>query len=75
MTPGTKLFVFTDGVTEARNESREFYGMNNLLKALDNVKDEPTDVILTKVKGDIDGFVKDAEQFDDVTMMCIEYFG
>ena len=75
MTPGTKLFVYTDGVPEARNESRAFYGMDNLLKALDNVKDEPTDVILAKVKEDIDDFVKDAEQFDDVTMMCIEYYG
>ena len=75
MVPGTKLYIFTDGVTEARNAEREFYGMNNLLKALDNAKDESTDVILAKVKEDIDNFVKDAEQFDDITMMCIEYFG
>ena len=75
MSPGTKLFVFTDGVTEARNANRKFYGIDNLLKALDNAKDESTDEILTEVKDDLDSFVDNAEQFDDVTMMCIEYLG
>nr|MCR5207001.1 PP2C family protein-serine/threonine phosphatase [Eubacterium sp.] len=66
--PGGKLFQYTDGVTEATNSGNELYGMERLEKALNSVKDETPDVILPAIKEDIDLFVGEAPQFDDITM-------
>ena len=71
--PGDKLFQYTDGVTEATNLNNELYGMNRLGAILNNVKHETPDKILPAVKNDIDKFVGEAEQFDDITMLCLEY--
>lgn len=71
--PGDKLFQYTDGVTEATNEKQEFYGMNRLEVILNKNKDSSPNELLPLIKEDIDKFVKDAEQFDDITMLCLEY--
>lgn len=72
---GDKIFLYTDGVTEAANIKEDFYGINGLWKVLaDHSKDAPNE-LLPKVKEDIDAFVGDAEQFDDITMLCMEYKG
>ncbi|MBP5669133.1 MAG: serine/threonine-protein phosphatase, partial [Lachnospiraceae bacterium] len=73
MHAGDKLFVYTDGVTEAMDAEGEMFGNDRLLEAL-NQKAEasPTDII-DQVRSSVKGFVKDAEQFDDLTMLCFEY--
>ena len=38
-------------------------------------KDEDVVEILKAIRKDVDDFVKDAEQFDDLTMLCLEYKG
>ena len=43
--------------------------------ALNEVRDAAPDVILKHVRSAVDDFVKDAEQFDDLTMLCMEYTG
>ena len=73
--PGSRLFVYTDGVTEATNADKELFGMDRLLDALNIQPDAAPNQVLKNVRGAIDGFVKDAEQFDDLTMLCIEYNG
>lgn len=75
MEPGSKVFVYTDGIPEAKNANGEFYKMDRLVGVLDKAKNDSSEDILVKVKEDIDCFVKDAEQYDDVTMMCLEYKG
>lgn len=71
--PGDKLFQYTDGVTEATNREKEFYGMDRLGEILcSNVEASPEE-LLARVKGDIDAFVGEAPQFDDITMLCLEY--
>ena len=66
---GDKLFVYTDGVTEATNASNELYGEERLLKALQGTTELSTKDVLKAVRKDIDNFVQDAPQFDDITML------
>ncbi len=72
---GDKLFLYTDGVPEAINRYEKMYGSERMIKALN--KEPGTDVksLCQNVCTDIQGFVKDAEQFDDLTMLCLEYRG
>lgn len=70
---GDKIFQYTDGVTEATNSQNELYGMERLKNALNSVKGTAPTEILATVKQDIDEFVADAPQFDDITMLCLEY--
>jgi sigma-B regulation protein RsbU (phosphoserine phosphatase) len=71
--PGDKLFQYTDGVTEATNLKNELYGMERLGVILNKVKGCTPNDILPAVKKDIDEFVGEADQFDDITMLCLEY--
>ena len=71
--PGDKIFQYTDGVTEATNINNELYGMQRLGEILNKVKTGTPHEILPAVKRDIDEFVGEAPQFDDITMLCLEY--
>ncbi len=71
--PGDKIFQYTDGVTEATNKNNELFGMNRLTQSLANVSTKSPAEILPAVKADIDSFVGEAPQFDDITMLCLEY--
>lgn len=73
--PGDSLYVYTDGVTEATNKNNELFGEERTLLALNKNASSNAKEILTTVKSDIDTFVGDAVQFDDITMLCIDYFG
>ena len=71
--PGDKIFQYTDGVTEATNANNELYGMQRLGVILNKAKNGTPQEILPMVKQDIDAFVGEAPQFDDITMLCLEY--
>ncbi|MBQ3903844.1 MAG: serine/threonine-protein phosphatase, partial [Eubacterium sp.] len=73
LSPGDKLFQYTDGVTEATNSENELYGMERLEAALNKVKDKMPEDILPAIKEDMDAFVGDAPQFDDITMLCLNF--
>lgn len=73
--PGDKIFVYTDGVTEAENKNNNFFGMDRLVKALRAGEDKAPDIIINTVKKALDGFVRSTDPFDDITMMCLEYKG
>mgnify|MGYP002855393078 CR=1 FL=1 len=73
--PGSKLFVYTDGVAEATSAEKELYGTERMIDALNEDPDAAPQQILKNVRASVDGFVKDAEQFDDLTMLCVEYKG
>ena len=70
---GDKLFQYTDGVTEATNANEELYGMERLEASLNSHIDLSPTRLLPAVKEDIDSFVGDAPQFDDITMLCLEF--
>ena len=75
LNPGDKLFVYTDGVPEATDRALELFGTDRMMAALNTVKDGSPEEVLSGVRRAVDEFVKDAEQFDDLTMLCLEYKG
>ncbi len=70
---GDKLFLYTDGVPEATDKKEKMYGTERMINALNKDAGQSPAVIMKNVYEDINVFVKEAEQFDDLTMMCIEY--
>ena len=75
LAPGDAVFVYTDGVPEANNAAGEFYGMERLEAVLGRAGRARPQDILNSVKADVDQFVNGAKQFDDLTMLCVEYRG
>ena len=73
--PGSKLFVYTDGVPEATAGNGEMFGLERTVAALNTCAEDGPEEILKKMRGMVDDFVGDAEQFDDLTMLCLEYRG
>jgi sigma-B regulation protein RsbU (phosphoserine phosphatase) len=73
--PGAKLFLYTDGVPEATNIETQQFGTDRMVKALNQDPDSSPKQILKNVRQSVDDFVKEAEQFDDLTMLCLEYNG
>ena len=71
--PGDKLYLYTDGVTEATDSNDNLYGEERLLSLLQTKMALSVDDILQAVKDDIDDFVGEAEQFDDITMVMLQY--
>lgn len=71
--PGDRLFQYTDGVTEATNLNEELYGQERLERILNrNVSAAPQE-LLPAIKADIEEFVGQAPQFDDITMLSLLY--
>ncbi len=67
---GDRLFLYTDGVPEATNAEGELYGMKRLEEILArNIEASPSE-ILVRVREDVDSFVGEAPQFDDLTMLA-----
>ena len=75
LNPGDRLFVYTDGVPEAINENKEAYGSERLLHRLNETPDASERETLHGVRRDVQTFVGDAEQFDDITMLGFTYLG
>ncbi len=76
MQKGDRIFVYTDGVTEATSTQNELFGKDRIIKAMGTVapEEKPGD-IMKKVRDAIRDFTVDAKQFDDLTMLCMEYCG
>ena len=72
--PGAQIFLYTDGVTEAANIQNELYGEDRLEQVLNGACGTPQE-LCSKVADDIDAFVQDAEQSDDITMLCVQWNG
>ena len=75
LSPGDRLFLYTDGVPEATAADETMFGNDRMLAALNKEEDIPPREVLMNVRRAVDAFVQDAEQFDDLTMLCIEYKG
>ena len=73
--PGARLFVYTDGVAEATDANEQMFGTARMLEALRSAEDAPPQEILASVDRAVGAFVGTAPQFDDLTMLCLEYKG
>lgn len=73
--PGSSIFLYTDGVPEATAEDRSMYGTGRMIEALNSDQEASPEKVVKNIIDSVDGFVKDAEQFDDMTLMCLTYKG
>ena len=70
---GDRIFLYTDGVTEATDKNEVLYGEDRLQTYIDKNKELKAEELLFGLKEDIDNFVGDAPQFDDITMLVFDY--
>lgn len=75
LNPGDSLYVYTDGVVEATDKDDTLFGTDRMLKSLNSHKQAAPAELLPLIKNDIDAFVGDAPQFDDITMLNLRYKG
>ncbi|MBR1671906.1 MAG: SpoIIE family protein phosphatase [Fretibacterium sp.] len=77
--PGDSLFLYTDGVVEATRAAEgvgyELYGRDRMINALDRHGSEPVEALIASMKREVDAFVGEAPQFDDITMLALQYYG
>ena len=73
--PGAKLFIYTDGVAEATNAGHELFGLDRIAEALNANRDGTPQDVLESVGRSVEEFVAGEPQFDDLTMLCLEYKG
>ena len=73
---GDSIFVYTDGVAEATDANNELFGTDRTVEALNAIpKGASQKEVLAGVRVAVDAFVKEAPQFDDLTMVGLKYFG
>ncbi len=70
---GDIIFLYTDGVTEATDANEELYGEERLCAILNSREFSSMKELCESVKADVDAFVGEAPQFDDITMMALRY--
>ena len=73
--PGSRIFVYTDGVPEAMDRKLDMFGMERLIETLNSSPPDTPEQVLGFVRKAVDSCVGDAEQFDDLTMLCMDYRG
>ena len=71
--PGDRLFLYTDGVPEATNGENKLYGEDRLLAFMNKNSSAKATEFLPALKANIDEFVGEAPQFDDITMLMLDY--
>ena len=73
---GDSIFVYTDGVAEATDANNELFGTDRTVDALNAIpKGASQEEVLKGVRAAVDAFVKEAPQFDDLTMVGLKYNG
>ena len=73
--PGSKLFLYTDGLTEATSAEKELFGTDRMIAAAGSAGGASPGQVLDIITQEVNEFVGDNEQFDDLTMLCVEYRG
>ena len=71
--PDAKLFLYTDGVPEATDVKNKQYGTDRMIQALREAQQKTPQEILTHVTESVKDFTRGADQFDDITMLCVHY--
>ncbi|MCK5192118.1 MAG: serine/threonine-protein phosphatase, partial [Methylococcales bacterium] len=70
--PGDALFLYTDGVTEARSQKDELYGELRLQKALQFASKEKLSEMIYFISAELTRHANSAPQSDDITMLAIK---
>lgn len=71
--PGSMILLYTDGLTEAKDNEHHQYGLHRIEELLELcAASSPMDLI-ESINESVRGFVKGAEQSDDLTLLAIKY--
>lgn len=72
---GDMLFLYTDGLTEAKNKNNKLFGRKHLIDVLEKYvhKDMSSADLIKKMNVEVKNFAKGVEQSDDLTMLVIKY--
>jgi sigma-B regulation protein RsbU (phosphoserine phosphatase) len=70
--PGDVLLAFTDGVPEAHNPESEEFGEERLQAFLRQTADLPADEISARLSDEMKDWIRDAEQYDDLTFIVMK---
>ena len=73
--PGARVFIYTDGLTEASDPDNKMFGTERMLDSLNRRTDASLMEVLQGIQNDVDAFARGSVQFDDLTMLCLEYKG
>lgn len=71
LSPDTSFFLYTDGLTEAENASKELYGEERMLAVLSENRDETPRETIERVETSVKAFVGATDQSDDLTMLSL----
>ena len=72
LTNGDSLYLFTDGILEARNGAEEEYGLDRLSGFIPGISERDSSEIANAIVEDVISFVGSAEQFDDMTLLVMK---
>ncbi len=75
LSAGDRFLIFTDGLLEAMDADRKFYGIQRLLKLLAAGKAREPDKVLKRILDDVRGFIRSEPYHDDLTMLAMEVTG
>ena len=75
MNPGDTMTLYTDGVTEARNENGDFFGEERFIQTMDQQDYTSIEDLHNAINGAISDFVKETPQSDDITFLTVKYLG
>lgn len=70
---GDRIVLYTDGIPEAVNQNEEQYGMERFVESLYRHVDKSCDQMIKGVKADLEEYTEGTEQFDDITILCMEF--
>lgn len=73
LSAGSTLFLYTDGLTEARNSSRDFFGIDRVVQMISEFSDKSPKEIVDIVVSEVEHFSDNTEQSDDLTLLAIRY--
>ena len=65
-----EIILYTDGITDATNKNDKMYGEDRLLNFFNEFESDENPII--PLLNDIHDFTKDAEQYDDMTLLCLK---
>ena len=73
--PGTKVFLYTDGLTEAVDSENRMFGMERTLEVINRTDNLGPETVINAMRNAVTEYTNGSEPFDDLTMLCLEYLG
>ncbi len=75
LSPNDILVLYTDGVTDERGAGKQRYGLDRMLSLLNSNKRSSCEELTRNLMGSVRSFSMDTNHFDDVTLLCLKYYG